>query len=526
MKLRSTVALLLAGVMLLSLTACAGKLPQPQTSAAPKEPVETSEPVPAVVEAGFSAEAKQAIADLVKLYGKDSAGYDGTAYVVSDFDNTTCIFDITYQCCIYQLEHMAFAMDPAALETALASELDPEADDNADWIADIVAAYTALYEAYGPFTAAGLDDAKAATVQADPQWQEFATKMRAFLNHVEDTTPETVGYAWVLWWYSGMTEQEVYDLFYRSCEKYRDVESKLVTWTSPEEIESRLGVIDCTFTEGVSVTQDVQDMFRAYREGGIDVWICSASHADGVRAAVDALGLGDIVTGVIGMTQKMEDGVYVPEYDYETGFSYDNAGGGAWTRSTYAINALPGLEGKVTAVQNALMPRYGGHGPIAGFMDSTGDFNFCTEFASLKLVICYNRANRKITEGAGLIAVAAMYQKQHLGYDLAKANEEGDTLYILQGRDENGLRTLRAANETIRLGETEARLFANEDNQKLLDYAVRHRLTTQQLIDGFCIATPAKDLGNLLGVDHGHLERYSGYHSVPDEVPVENETAA
>ena len=350
--------------------------------------------------------------------------------------------------------------------------------------------------------------------------------MRAFLNHVEDSTPEAVGYAWVLWWFSGMTEQEVYDLFYRSCSAYQGIETRRVTWTSPAEIESKLGVVDCTFTEGCSVTQDVKDMLRAYREGGIDVWICSASHVDGVRAAVDAFGLSDVVTGVIGMTQMLEDGYYIPEYDYETGFSYDNAGEGVWERSAYAIQALPGLEGKVMAIENALMPRYNGHGPIAGFMDSTGDFNFCTEFESLKLVICYNRANRKITEGAGLIAVVAVYQQDTLGYDLAKANEEDDTLYILQGRDENGLRTLRASNETVRLGETEPQLFANADNEALLRYAIRHKLTTQQLIDGFCIATPARDLGNLLGVDHGHLESYSGYHSIADQIPLENETAA
>ena len=76
-------------------------------------------------------------------------------------------------------------------------------------------------------------------------------------------------------------------------------------------------------------------------------------------------------------------------------------------------------------------------------MDSSGDFNFCTEFDSLKFVICYNRANRKITEGAGLIAVLAVYQKDTLGYNLKKANAAGDTYYVLQGRDENGLRTMR-----------------------------------------------------------------------------------
>ena len=173
------------------------------------------------------------------------------------------------------------------------------------------------------------------------------------------------------------------------------------------------------------------------------------------------------------------------------------------------------MEGKVTAVEYALVPRYG-CGPLAGFMDSSGDFNFCTEFESMKFVICYNRANRKITEGAGLIAVLAVYQQETLGYDLAAANAAGDTYYVLQGRNENGLRTMRPSNETIRLGEKKAQLFANENNEALLRYAIEHGLTTADFLNTFAYATPADDPGNLLGVEYGHLQTYRGYHGVAD----------
>ena len=185
---------LLAIVMLLSLTACGGK-----------------------EESGFSEQTRQAVSDFVAMYGKDSPDYRGNAYVVSDFDNTTSVFDITYQSVVCQIERMAFAMDAAAMETALSANLDLNADQNADWVADIVTAYSHLWDAYGPFTAAGLDAETMKTVQADPWWQEFAAKLRAFLYHVEDTTPEEINYAWVLYWFSGMTPNEVYDLFYRSC---------------------------------------------------------------------------------------------------------------------------------------------------------------------------------------------------------------------------------------------------------------------------------------------------------------------
>lgn len=522
MNRKRTLAFVLAALLALSLCACT--LDEQGAVVEDNRPPVSLESPDTPVETGYSPAAKAAISDLIKLYGKNGYGYNGTAYVVSDFDNTITVFDITHQCVIYQLEHMAFAMDPEGLRTALSADLDLEANDNALWIEDILAAYSVLYESYGPFTPAGVDEETMEALRADPEWVEFSAKMRAFLAHVEDTNPEDVSYAWVLYWFSGMTEQEVYDLFYRSCSYYQDVESRYVTWTSPAELESGLGVVECTFTEGVSVPQDVKDMMRYCRDGGIYVWICSASHVDGVRAAVDAYGLSDVVTGVIGMTQQMtEEGTYAPAYDYETGFSYDNLGDGVWEKSAYAIRTIPTMEGKVEAVKNALMPRYGGNGPIAGFMDSNSDFNFCTEFASLKLVICYNHADRRITDGAGLLAVVAAYQQEVLGYDLAKANEEDDTLYILQGQDENGLRSLRASDHTLRLGATEPSLFANEDNQLLLDYARKHKLSTQQIIDGFCIATPANDFGNLLGVSHGHLTSYSGYHSIADDPAPEEE---
>ena len=482
--MKRIIPLLVALAMILSLSAC-GK----------KDAV------------GFSDQTRQAVADFVAMYGKDSPDYQGNAYVVSDFDNTTAVFDITYQTIVCQLERMAFAMDAHELETALAVGLDLNADQNADWIADITTAYSHLWDTYGPFTAAGVDEETQKAMQADPWWMEFATKMRAFLYHVEDTTPEEVNYAWILYWFTGMTQDEVYDLFYRSCSEKETVESEWITWTSPKEIESLLGVIECA------------------HDNGIDVWICSASHLDGVRAAVDAFGLSDCVTGVIGMTQTMENGIYAPSYDYENGYAWDNLGGGNWQPSQYPIHALPGMEGKVTAVENSLVPRYG-CGPLAGFMDSSGDFNFCTEFDSMRFVICYNRANRKITEGAGLIAVLAVYQQKTLGYDLAKANAAGDTYYVLQGRNENGLRTMRPSNETIRLDEKKPQLFANKDNETLLQYAVDHSMTTADFLNTFAKATSSEDAGNPLGLDYGHLDNYRGYHSVASPEASEQQPAA
>ncbi|MBR0404261.1 MAG: HAD family hydrolase [Eggerthellaceae bacterium] len=460
----------------------------------------------------FAPATEAAINDFIASYGKDAPGWDGDAYVVSDFDNTTSIFDIADQCNAFQLQTMAFALDPESLRSALAASLDEGANENALWLDDVEKAYRYLWDTYGPFSPAGLDEQGQAAIQADPQWAEFAAKMKAFHEHVGDTIDDPTACEWVLHWCAGMTEDEVYALFKRSCEMYEDADTELATWTSPESIESKIGVVSCEFPLGVSVTDDVKAMLKAYSENGIDVWICSASHVDGVRAAVDAYGLGDYVHGVIGMTQKSANDIYIPAYDWETGYAWLNAGDGAWQKADSAIRALPSREGKVQAIENALVPMYG-CGPLAGFMDASGDFNFCTEFDSMKMVICYNRANRKITDGAGLVGVVAVYQQESLGYDLATANAAGDTYYLLQGRDENGKRTLRPSSETVKLGQAEPKLFANADNEALLAYLKSSNLTTAEVFNTFAIRCEKNSPNNVLGIDYGYLAEYDGYHS-------------
>ena len=146
-------------------------------------------------------------------------------------------------------------------------------------------------------------------------------------------------------------------------------------------------------------------------------------------------------------------------------------------------------------------------------MDSTGDYNFCTEFKTLKLVINFNRASRKVTDGGGVIAELAIYQRDTLGYDFAAADAAGDTLYVLQGREENGMRGLRNSNLTMTLGATEEKLFKNEDNQTQLQYMIDNAMTTTDIINTFAMKTAEDAEGNVLGIKYGFLKEYAGYHT-------------
>jgi len=212
------------------------------------------------------------------------------------------------------------------------------------------------------------------------------------------------------------------------------------------------------------------------------------------------------------MTPSLIDGKLSYTYDYETGYPWYAMEDGSWKKGDVGTGAQTQGPGKVTAIENICVKEYG-WGPLAGFMDSTGDYNFCTEFSNLKFVICFNRADRMVTDGGSIIAELSMYQKDILGYDLKTANKNGDTLYVLQGRDENKKRTLINSNKTLKLEKDEEQLYRGEENAAVYQYMVDNKLSTADAINTFCIKTDKENLENKLGFNYGFLEQFPGYHS-------------
>ncbi len=475
-----------------------------------------------LVRQDWADDVKSSLNDLLATYGENGTAPAENPYAVFDFDNTTSIFDVEEQLAVYQLEVMAFAIEPGKLSNVLLTGLNDVDSDLTgfgygkgslnDWISDISDAYGKLWDKYGPFTAKGIDESRRSEMQADPFWIEFSTKMRALYSLIYDVQSSNIAYPWVTYWFTGMTGEEVYDLAKAAFTEYKDVDTSVVTWTSPETIQSRTGVVNFDWTSGIQVTENTKELWCALDSNGIDVWVCSASCIDAIRAAVDVFGLHDYCTGVLAMTNKKDtDGKYLAEYDDKEGCGYYANINGSWSRMKRPTKAQTQGIGKVTAIVNAIAPEYNNKGPIAGFMDSTGDFNFCTEFETLKLVVCFNRANRKVTDGGGLIAELAIYQKDTLKYDLKKANESGDTLYVLQGRDENGKRTLRNSNSTILFDSEKETLFKNADNYAQLQKMIDDNMTTKDILNNWALKSPAAE--NDFGFDIGFLEEYAGYHS-------------
>ncbi len=347
-------------------------------------------------------------------------------YAVFDFDNTCSVFDVEEQLLVHQLRTLAIRIPPEQFFTCMSSLLsasfEPIMRDAAD-------AYAGLWAKYGPFGGEELPQGTLRRVHRDPLWAEFAAKMRLALDRIynEGESLEASN-LWILQLFTGMSWDEVYRMARRSCAIYLRKPSRRVTWQSPEQLPSRCGPVTAQWLSGLSVTENIRELWRAVSQNGLGLWVCSASCAPAICAAIDLFGLRPYVTGVLAMTMKEDaDGLFLPEYDYGGCAFYPEADG-SWRRGTVPTGTLTACEGKAAAIRNVLVPVYGA-GPALCFGDSVGDLAFSTSFPETRLMVCMS--------------------SYRIPADTVPANP--DERFVRQGRDERGRRRFRASEESIRI---------------------------------------------------------------------------
>lgn len=424
------------------------------------------------------------------------------AYAVFDFDNTVSVFDIEDQMLAYQLDTMTFGIRPEDMERVMLAGAESCSSTFAAAAADASSAYRILWDRYGPFSPEGIpqdpytDTALCQwsgtgpcpdsrfSLQTDPFWIEFHVKMFLLFGIAyRELTPEAAD-QWMLHHYCGMTPEEICHLAERTAAAYRFLPTCVRRWASPADIPSLAGPAATEWTYGFSVTENMRELIRVLAENGIDVWICSASSADAVRAVIDLYELHDSVAGVLGMTPRTDpEGYCTTGYDLLSGRGYYSLPDGLWKRMDRPQGAVTCGPGKVTAIRNALLPEYDGRGPAACFMDSGGDFAFCTEFDSVRLVLCINRANRSSTDGGSIIARAALYQQAKKQRPDHK-DSPGSPLYLLQGRNEQGLRNFWDRQETLLPGAQTPVIFTDPENCRLLENELRDAASARDILSG------------------------------------------
>lgn len=436
---------------------------------------------------GWDPLVRETLNDMMARFGKLSPEYDPSVrpYAVFDFDNTVSILDVEEQLAVYQLENLRFGIPPEKMYEVLTTGI-PDINKSlgedrgnlsvARVAADAAAAYKRLWDK-GYVAADGSRADKRREWLVSDDWKEFAAKARWLYDAIGDTMDVSVSYPWITYWFSGMTPKQVYSLALEAFTRYAEAGKdpsfwQKKTWRSPASYPgAESGQLSVTYNQGIAVSPELRELFAALDANGIDVWVCSASYVDVINAAVAAFDLPG-VDGVIAMTNKKSNGVYINRYDYD-------------------FHAQTQGVGKARSLDKLVRPLYRNAGPLLVAFDSQGDFNFSTEYKDTVVGLGLNRAR---SDDAGLLAAVAVFQKER-GMTLDDTLKSGDTLYLLQGRDEN-VGKLWSRPETQALGRKTPLLLS-----------VKAETWLKMLRDGM---TP-RDLLNKAPELTGKLRRYDGY---------------
>lgn len=318
------------------------------------------------------------ICKLLKAYGSDSKGYDPSCkpYAVFDFDNTSIINDVEISLMHYQIENLRFSMQPDEVFDLLTECFSDKSaaiykDKTIEMLAsDIAADYALLYDRYiskyPDSEAPGAQEALEA-VRSTDTYLDFRAKMSAMYTGAEELCDYAEACLWILKPFKGMTYDQVTALAKESCSYWTSMEGvRKVTWTSPDM--GQAGRVCASHLEGLHATPELTGLYKALRDNGFDVYICSASLETVVEAmACDPeYGFGIEPGNVFGLRlQNRDSGTVDPVYD-----------------STYVQTFK---EGKTTCIKNLIAPGHGGAGPALVAGDSNGNYNMLTDFPDLKL---------------------------------------------------------------------------------------------------------------------------------------------
>ena len=403
-------------VSAIALTALFYQGPAAAQAAPAKESVQSTE-ARKLIDGQWDPFNKKRLEELLATYGKTSPKYDprNPPYIVTDWDNTAIFLDVAEATYAYQLENLIFAMTPEQLDKAIRMNISdkPFSEDynskdgkqvNIDLVApDIVESYTWLYENYkGLKGDKSLDE-----VKKNPHYMNFIAKMRYLYDAIGDTFDHATSYPWVTYQNTGMTERQVRDMTYDATKWQLTQPVEAVTWTSPDALPGKAGVVTVSWKNGLRLVPEMQDLYKAFLDSGIDVWVCSASFVDIVKE----------------ISSNPEFGYNLPAERVLAMELARDAKGVIQTEFAKDRDQTQG-KGKTLTIERFLVSRYG-YGPLFIAGDSEGDQNMMVDFDDTKIALIINRMRSPDT----IIGKLSKTAVDTYGKDDAK--------YLLQGRDDN-----------------------------------------------------------------------------------------
>lgn len=333
----------------------------------------------------------QVLSDLIRTYrsGDQTMKYHRN-YVVSDWDNTSAMFDSQDGVFLYQLFHLRYAMDPDEFSFILRKDLEMEDPFVEELIQDIEKNYRYLYSKKGSLS---LEEWK-----KEERYCNFVGEMAYFYNEFLSRLDYGLACHRILYLFYRMTEEELRTLAREALDFWSQCDLQIMKF--PFRLGEREFV--SAYQVGIRKIEQQADLYRECRANNIDVYICTASSKVIIEemASSELLGYGFSGNEVTGMViAKDEDGRFLAEADKDHPVTY--------------------CEGKANFL--SLLEEKYQRPPILFMGDSDGDY-YALSYPNLKV---------------GLIVNLTKEGKINELKELAKSEKKDATLYLLQGRDES-----------------------------------------------------------------------------------------
>ena len=305
----------------------------------------------------------------------DAAGHN-VNYAIFDYDNTTVLQDVELACTAWQIENLRFKFTPDQVESLFSYSI-PDLDkalpgigaegiSSRMLISDIASDYRSMLQIAGVSCGWELTTEQLDEVQQMPEFLDIRAKIWCLYEGLFFAFSYHEAFPVLMAMFHGLTYPEV-DALMKEGIAAQVAKGHLgdVVWESPEMGEA--GKVSYIIPDGLALSKEMRNLYKALPENGIDVYVYSAS----MEAVVEAMACNPAYLGldtaqVFSLRLvKGEDGLV--SQDYLPGY------------------VQPYKTGKTEAIRTYTTPKYDGRDPVLIGGDSNGDYSMLTSFPGMRV---------------------------------------------------------------------------------------------------------------------------------------------
>lgn len=221
-----------------------------------------------LVSPNFEPQVREMLTNLLTEHQNDQDDKAGKPYIVTDWDNTAIIFDSQQSLFIYQLEGLFYRLTPKRFSEIIALDLTGEQRrELQELLTEISHLYDKIYQEYQGFAG----DKRLEEVKQTEEYKKFRQAMACLYKYPLSHLTECCR---ILYLFENYSVEEVKQLTLESLELGKSSHPHVENYAysvAGKEYRAK-------FYMGMKLIPEQAEFFKACRDKGIEVYVCSASH--------------------------------------------------------------------------------------------------------------------------------------------------------------------------------------------------------------------------------------------------------